>query len=164
MTDFKRGNNIEGNIILFIHRIQHWIYKKNSKILNILIAPFLSILNHLIIQWIFNCIIPKEANIGSGVSLPHPFGIIITPYACIGSNVKILHFVTIGINELSATPPKKIEIGDRVFISAHAQIIGNDLKIGNDAVIGANAVVTTDVPERGVYVGIPARPINKTIK
>lgn len=51
-----------------------------------------------------------------------------------------------------------VEIGNYVTIGMGARIIGSKpIKIGDNAVIGANAVVKTDVPERAVAVGIPAR-------
>jgi len=57
-------------------------------------------------------------------------------------------------------------IGDDAFIGSSATLIA-PVTIGKDAVVGAGAVVTHghNVPDKGVVVGVPARPfINKTKK
>jgi len=49
-------------------------------------------------------------------------------------------------------------IGDDAILGAHAVLVGG-VHIGNGAVIGANAVVLSDVPERAVVFGSPARRV-----
>lgn len=51
---------------------------------------------------------------------------------------------------------RPIKIGCGVFVGARA-IILKGVSIGNRAIIGAGAVVTSDVPERHIAVGNPAR-------
>jgi len=87
--------------------------------------------------------------IGGGLRLPHPTGIIIHPDVVIGPNVMIFHQVTLS---------DAIVVGGHVDIGAGAKIIG-PLTIGDNARIGANAVVTRDVPAGATVVGIPAREI-----
>jgi serine O-acetyltransferase len=53
-----------------------------------------------------------------------------------------------------------VRIGGQVDIGAGAVIL-RPVTIGNHARIGANAVVMTDVPERAIAVGNPARIIVK---
>lgn len=53
-----------------------------------------------------------------------------------------------------------VVIGDRVFIGANA-VVNMGVSIGDGAIIGAGAVVTTDVPERTVVVGVPAKPVGR---
>ncbi len=96
--------------------------------------------------------IPLNTDIGGGLLLPHPNGIVIHPKARIGPNCLVFHQVTIGMNGRGGVP----RIGGHVDIGAGAKIIGN-VVIGDHAVIGANAVVTRDVPRGGVVVGAPAR-------
>jgi len=157
MYKFNLENTIESRIVLSIHRGEHWVYRSENVLFKKVLSLLFSILNHLILQWVFCCVIPKEVEIGKNCSMPHPFGIIMTPKTKIGSDVKIMQFVTIGQNELSDKPYFGIEIGNGVYISAHAQIIGNNLRIGNHAVIGAGAVLISDVPDGQVFVGVPAR-------
>jgi serine O-acetyltransferase len=93
--------------------------------------------------------IDLSCQIGGGLLIPHPNGIVIHPGSTIGCNCIILQQVTL------AGP---IELGYHVDIGAGAKIIG-PLKIGNHVRIGANAVVTHDVAEGETVVGIPARSI-----
>ncbi len=53
---------------------------------------------------------------------------------------------------------KGITIGDDVWIAADA-FIGPGVRIGSGAVVGARAVVISDVPERAVVAGNPARVV-----
>jgi len=160
MVKFKLKNTLEARLIISLHNTEHNIFKSRfPRILKKIVLLFFSVLNHLIIQILFNCIIPKEVKIGKNVTLPHPFGIVMTPRLKIGDNVKIMHQVTIGRNELSDKPLEGIEICDNVFIGAGAKIISNSLRIGSDSIIGANAVVIEDVPDGATVVGVPAKRI-----
>lgn len=93
--------------------------------------------------------IPINSQIGGGLKLPHPNGVVIHPNASIGYNCIIFQQVTI----ISG-----VKIGSDVAICAGAKII-RPVTIGDRAIIGANAVVRTDVPPGATAVGIPARII-----
>jgi serine O-acetyltransferase len=94
--------------------------------------------------------IDLNAQIGGGLLLPHPNGIVLHPQAIIGHNCLIFQQVTIGAGR-SGIPV----IGGHVDIGAGARILGG-VTIGDHAVIGANAVVVKDVPRYGLAVGVPA--------
>ncbi|MFN4057922.1 MAG: serine O-acetyltransferase [Roseinatronobacter sp.] len=96
--------------------------------------------------------IPLECQIGGGLVLPHPNGIVIHPKAVIGPNCLIFQQVTIGMAADDGVPV----IGGHVDIGAGARILG-PVRLGNDVVVGANAVVTRDIPAGHVARGIPAR-------
>jgi serine O-acetyltransferase len=98
--------------------------------------------------------IPLNAQLGGGLLLPHPNGVVIHPDAVIGINCLILQQVTIG----SGSKPGLPVIGGHVDICAGAKVLGG-IRIGDHAKIGANAVVMIDVPEGATAVGIPARII-----
>jgi acetyltransferase-like isoleucine patch superfamily enzyme len=51
-----------------------------------------------------------------------------------------------------------VRIGDCTFIGANAVILMG-VTIGSHCVIGAGAVVATDIPDRSVVVGVPARVV-----
>lgn len=113
-----------------------------------------SILRHRFWSAITGADIPLNTQIGGGLLIPHPNGIVIHPDAKIGVNCLIFQQVTIGSTAVSA-PPK---IGGHVDIGAGAKILG-EVHIGDHAKIGANAVVLIDVPARKSAVGVPAKVI-----
>jgi serine O-acetyltransferase len=100
------------------------------------------------------CQIALTSQIGLGLSLPHPTGIVIYPDAQIGINCCIFQHVTIGMRQEYC----RILIGDCVEIGPHAQLLG-DISIGDGAVIGAGAVVAHDVPAYHIAIGAPARTL-----
>ncbi|NBD15142.1 MAG: serine acetyltransferase [Cyanobacteria bacterium] len=91
--------------------------------------------------------IPLNCQLGGGLILPHPNGIVIHPEAYIGSNCLVFQQVTI---------VKDVKIGAHVHIGAGAKILYG-ITIGDYAKVGANAVVLTDVPAGATAVGVPAK-------
>ena len=98
--------------------------------------------------------IPIRTQIGGGLLLPHPNGIVIHPAVKIGVNCLIFQQVTIGSRD-SDVP----HIGGHVDIGAGAKLLGS-FEIGDHARIGANAVVLQDVPIGKTAVGVPAVIVN----
>ena len=98
------------------------------------------ILRHRFWSVVTGAEIPLNCQIGGGLLIPHPNGIVVHPDAEIGVNCLIFQQVTIG----SRTGPGVPKIGGHVDIGAGAKILG-PIKIGPDARIGANAVITKDV-------------------
>lgn len=92
--------------------------------------------------------IPLNCQIGGGLLIPHPNGIVIHPGAKIGVNCLIFQQVTIGIRDAHGFP----DISGHVDIGAGAKVLGA-IKIGPHARIGANAVITRDVEAGVVTVG-----------
>jgi serine O-acetyltransferase len=90
-------------------------------------------------------------NIGGGLVLPHPNGVIIHPDTVLGPNCRVFQQVTMGTGSRPGLPV----IGAHVDIGAGAKILGG-VKIGDFAIIGANAVVISDVPAGATAVGVPA--------
>ncbi len=56
--------------------------------------------------------------------------------------------------------PAPVEIGNGVWVGAHATILSG-VTIGDNAVIAAGAVVTKDVPANAVVGGVPAQTIKQ---
>jgi serine O-acetyltransferase len=96
--------------------------------------------------------IPLNCNIGGGLLMPHPQGIVIHPDARIGVNCLIMQQVTLGATDGTGAP---VVMG-HVDIGAGAKVLGN-ITLGEHALVGANAVVLTDVPPGRIAVGVPAR-------
>lgn len=128
-------------------------YQQLRKTSGLLATPLtkLAILRHRFWSVVAAADIPLNCNIGGGLSIPHPNGIVIHPDARIGVNCLILSQVTIGSRDDYGVP----EIAGHVEIGSGARILGR-VHVGAHARIGANAVVISDVPPGATVVGIPA--------
>ncbi len=102
---------------------------------------------HMFWSWVTQCEIPLACEIGGGLLLPHPTGIVIHPDCCIGPNCLIFHQVTLA---------RDVTMGGHCDIGAGAKLLG-PLRVGNHVQVGANAVVTIDLPDTAVAIGVPAR-------
>jgi serine O-acetyltransferase len=102
--------------------------------------------------------IPDTTSIGPGLYLGHFGGVVVSPLAVIGKNVNIAQGVTIGQTNRGLKVGAPI-IGDRVWIGAHALVVGG-IHIGNEALIGPGAYVNFDVPDRAVVIGNPGKIVS----
>ncbi|WP_249135383.1 serine acetyltransferase [Bradyrhizobium sp. AUGA SZCCT0222] len=100
------------------------------------------------------CFISVLAEIGPGLKLPHPTGLVIGEGSHVGSGVTLYHNVTLGRHAWNQ--PGCPRVGDGVVIYAGAVIIG-PIKIGEGATVAANSVVNRDVLPKAVVAGIPAK-------
>lgn len=130
-----------------IRKYQKW-QQKSGAIARLLCRSY--VLQHRFWSVVTGADIPLNCQIGGGLKLTHPNGVVIHPKASIGVNCLILQQVTIA---------KDVKIGGHVDIGAGAKII-HSVSIGNHAKIGANAVVVKNVPEGATAVGVPARIID----
>lgn len=100
--------------------------------------------------------IQGDIEVGPGLTLPHPIGIVLGWGVRIGSEVTILNNVTIGgapqrvRDERWMTPV----IGDRVTIYTQSIVIG-PITVGDDVMIGARSWVDQDVASGEVVTGRP---------
>jgi serine O-acetyltransferase len=101
-----------------------------------------------------------QANLGPGLTLYHPTGVVVGPDATAGSDCVLQQGITLGaVRERGRMPDGRLDspvLGNGVTIGAGARVLG-PVSIGDGAVVGANAVVLTDVPAGHTAVGIPAR-------
>lgn len=56
-----------------------------------------------------------------------------------------------------------VELGTNVWIGAGATVLPR-VRVGEDSIVGAGAVVTKDVPAGVTVVGVPAKPVQRSIK
>ena len=99
-----------------------------------------------------------QTTVGPGLQVLHLGPTVIHYQAIIGSNVTLLHGVTIGVSVIGISNVGAPRIGDNVAIGAGAAILGA-ITIGDNVTIGANAVVTRSVPADTTVVGIPGKPV-----
>lgn len=108
----------------------------------------------VLVHWFWSLVTQSEIHlncqIGGGLRLPHPTGIIIHPDSSIGVNCLIFHQVTLA---------GRVTLGGHVDIGAGAKVMG-PLDIGNHVQIGLNAVVTKNVNDNCVVAGIPGKVIS----
>lgn len=104
--------------------------------------------------------IAVQAQIGPGLILYHPSGVVIGPRCTLGSDVVIQQGVTIGTKSDSVTTLGDSPIiGDRVELGAGSKILGG-IRVGDDVMVGANAVLITDAESGSIFVGVPAKRIS----
>lgn len=133
---------------LLFHRCAHTLHVHNWR-------PLAKCLHSLCVSST-GCDISPEADIGPGLLLHHPVGIVIGRGARVGRGCTILQNVTIGERYSPADDHRYPEIRDEVVIGAGAALLG-PISVGEGALVGANSVVLTDVPDGALAAGIPAR-------
>lgn len=118
----------------------------------LLLAPLFWLLQ----AWVrtaYDIQLDQSAELGAGLYVGHFGGIRVA--ACrLGRQCAVQQEVRIGPAGRGAEPGPRID--DRVWIGAHATIIGPH-HIAEQATIGAGAVVTGDVASRCLMLGNPAR-------
>lgn len=99
-----------------------------------------------------------QTQIGTGLTITHGWGLVVSPGAIIGSNVTLFHGVTLGRRDrIAADGARQIgypRIEDEVWIGPHAIIVGN-VTIGRGSRVGGGAFITSDVPPYSVVSGNP---------
>jgi len=104
--------------------------------------------------------ISPGARIGPGLYILHFGGIFISRWAVIGSDLTVLHGVTVGASTVGDRPEVAPRIGNGVTLLAGSMMFG-DLSIGDGATVGAGAVLVDDVPAGATVVGNPAREVGE---
>lgn len=100
-------------------------------------------------------------HIGTGLMIAHPVGVNIGYGLRIGNNVSFAAGVTAAAryyDESDESLQEFATIEDGATIGAHAVLVGG-VRIGRNAVVGANSVVLSDVPDKAVVFGNPARRV-----
>ena len=99
--------------------------------------------------------ISREAMIGKGLYLGHPYNITVGRGVIIGDNVNLHKGCTIGVENrgLRKGAPR---IGNCVYVGINAAIVGN-VHIGNDVVIAPNSFINFNVPDHSIVIGNPGK-------
>jgi serine O-acetyltransferase len=109
----------------------------------------------------FGCYISPAAEIDSTVEFIHPVGVVVGAGVKLGPQVKVYQNVTFGgarRGDMESGNYPEVRKGAVIF--AGAKVVGR-ITIYEYSTVGANAVVISDVPERTVVVGVPAKILTK---
>jgi serine O-acetyltransferase len=130
------------------YRFSHWFYHKRCTY----ISWFLSRIN----IWSTGAEIEFNAEIGPGLFISHPVGIVIGRGTKIGVGATIFQGVTFVVSSWHPDSITKFPIvGDSCWFFSHASVLGG-ITIGNDCIVAANSVVSKDMPDGSLAVGVPA--------
>lgn len=120
------------------------------------LARWLAMMRHRLWSVVTGAEVPLGCEIGGGLLLPHPNGIVIHPDVKIGPNCLLMQQVTLGTG--GSSPGVPVLVG-RVDVGAGAKVLGG-VTLGAHCIVGANAVVLQDVQAGATAVGIPARIVH----
>jgi serine O-acetyltransferase len=134
---------------LWMHRLNHWLWRANFKLLARILAHFTRMFTGVEIH--------PGARIGRRVVIDHGMGIVIGETAEVGDDVLMYHGVTLGGTGFTREK-RHPTIGKGVLLGAHAVVLG-PIVVGDGAKIGAGAVVTKPVPPGATAIGNPAQII-----
>ncbi len=145
----------EGIWALAVYRASRWLHREASPPMRLgLRLPLAAVRGAL--RLALGIHLDPAARIGPGLYLGHSGGIWVAPGAVIGRDCNLAQGVTLGVGgTLRRGTPR---LGDRVWVGPKATVSG-PVVVGSGAVIGANSLVVSNVPERGVAVGVPARVV-----
>jgi serine O-acetyltransferase len=142
---------------LLAYRLGRWLLR-HKRLRWWPVLPAAWIVYYLLSRYVrlaFDIRLELSADIGPGLYIGHFGGLRVT--GCrIGANCSVGRLVHIA----PAADGRRPVIGDRVWIGAHAQIIGS-YTIGADATVSAAAIVRRDIPERTLCMGNPARIVTR---
>ncbi len=136
---------------IWFHRIAHFLWTKNLKLLARILSQISRFLTGIEIH--------PGAKIGRRFFIDHGAGVVIGETAEIGDEVTIYQGVVLGGVSLEKKK-RHPTIGNDVVIGAGTIVLG-PIKIGDGVKIGANSVVLKDVRPYTTVVGIPAKEAGK---
>lgn len=143
--------NYPGLHALLLHRLNHWLWKKNAKWLARTLSTFS--------RWLTGVEIHPGATIGRRFFIDHGMGVVIGETAIIGNDVTLYHGVTLGGTSWNKGK-RHPTLENGVIVGAGAKILG-PFTVREGAKIGSNAVVTKEVPAGATVVGIPGKIVKR---
>ena len=97
-------------------------------------------------------------DIGPGLLMPHPNGVVIGNGLRVGANVTFGGGVTAGVKQPDVEGGGFPQVCDGAIVLANAVLVG-PVRVGRHAQVGANSVLLADAPDYAVMFGMPARKI-----
>ena len=150
--------NSYGLQALLAYRLGRWLLRAGHKYYLWPLLPVCWPIYYLLSRFArvaYDIRLELSADIGPGFYIGH-FAAIRVRRCRIGASCSISHLITISAAAHGLGPV----IGDRVWIGAHAQIVG-PYRIGSDATVGAGTVIQSDIPEGVLCLGNPGRPVRR---
>jgi serine O-acetyltransferase len=108
---------------------------------------------------LFGIHIHSTAEIGAGLYISHPRGILIGP-ARLGQDCNVGHGVTIGIRPGGVVEASIPIIGDRVFIGPQSVLFGG-ITVAEGTAVGPLTVVGRNLPPRCLAIGNPMKILQR---
>lgn len=134
---------------LCLHRVAHTLWTRNTAADRLEAFQLQAMSSEL-----FCVDIHPAAKVSPGVMMDHASSVVIGSTAVIGSDVYILHQITLGGTGKHGRGEKRHPtIGDGVNLGASCTILG-DITIGQGSTVGAGAIVTRSVPSGSTVVGV----------
>ena len=139
----------QGLHAIWLHRIAHYLFKKDWIFFPRLISNFA--------RFITGIEIHPGAKISEGLFIDHGAGTVIGETVEIGKNVTLYQGVTLG-GTGKEKGKRHPTIGDNVVVASGAKVLGS-FTVGHNAKIGAGSVVLKEVPPYATVVGIPGKVV-----
>ena len=134
---------------VFLYRLSHWCHQRELNYA----AWALARMN----VFLTGCEIEFNANIGPGLCIAHPVGIVIGRGTTIGANATIFQGVSFGVKDWDPDNIRSFpSVGDNCFFFAGCAVFG-PVRIGNNCIVGGHSVVLSDVPDDALAVGLPMK-------
>jgi serine O-acetyltransferase len=133
------------------HRLAHWLFKRNLKLLARVISQ--------IARFFTGIEIHPGAEIGKRCFIDHGMAVVIGETTEIGDDVTIYQAVTLG-GTGKDVGKRHPTIGNNVVISSGAKVLG-PFKVGDNSKIGAGSVVLEEVPANCTVVGVPGKIVRR---
>lgn len=137
------------------HRVSHALW--NRRLL------FLARLSSHFARWLTGIEIHPAAKLGRRLVIDHGMGVVIGETAEVGDDCHFYHQVTLGVARRAGGGKRHPTLGNGVIVGAGAKVLG-PITVGDNARVGANAVVVDTVPPNTTVVGIPAQPVDRTLR
>jgi serine O-acetyltransferase len=130
---------------LWFHRINHWLWKHNLRLLGRWLSQWARLLTGIEIH--------PGAQIGHRLFIDHGMGVVIGETAVVGDDVTLYQGVTLG-GTGKEKGKRHPTIGNGVVVGTGAKVLGN-ITVGDNCRVGAGSVVLRTIPDNSTIVGVP---------
>jgi serine O-acetyltransferase len=130
---------------LWFHRINHWLWNHNLRLLARWLSQWARFLTAIEIH--------PGAQIGHRLFIDHGMGVVIGETSVVGDDVTLYQGVTLG-GTGKEKGKRHPTLGNGVVVGTGAKVLGN-IVVGDNCRVGAGSVVLRSIPENSTIVGVP---------